>query len=603
MRSLVKILLVVLLTAAVLLGAYFAYLRVMVENQNKTVEIAVDYAELDRAGIPLSELRNLGIPSIAVLEETPLAGTLNGDFYFSSGNGILSAAKMVPPEIEKYRSKKMILKDRCYILAENPVVRKRIANNLLAAVTNKELKFLGGNVIEINRRESEVKNLGIGFSEKTIKKLSQFHVIPRLMNRPGDNIEKKIKLLAGFDTIIFEGEEVVGFPGRIKETAQSLTKSNLTYGYIEIINQLGSDQLKKLVGKKIVKVHSIGQDEMRKVNQEKAVERFTRAVKERNVRLLYVRPYLTGDNLTYLSTLKTNIEKAGFMIGRASSPQDIILQNWQLMVLGLGVVAATIILLDTFFKLNAVLMLLLLLLGTFIANPQILALLAAVVFPSLSMINAFKRSAPKPVMTVLNVVSETTMGIMILIGLLSGFNFMVGIDTFMGVKLALVIPIAIVGFYFIVRGEDNWVSYQKIKERILFYLNSSVPFSFIILAIVLFGAAYLLLARSGNFILPVSGIETAARGWLENILVVRPRFKEFAIGYPALFIAAALFNSNRKSWLWLLLPIATIAPTSLLNSFSHIHTPLVVSLIRSLNGLWIGVGIGFIISLFIKKQA
>jgi len=52
--------------------------------------------------------------------------------------------------------------------------------------------------------------------------------------------------------------------------------------------------------------------------------------------------------------------------------------------------------------------------------------------------------------------------------------------------------------------------------------------------------------------------------------------------------------------------LGTIAPISILNSFSHIHTPLMVSFARTINGLILGIVIGvlvvFLADLFMKKS-
>ena len=80
-------------------------------------------------------------------------------------------------------------------------------------------------------------------------------------------------------------------------------------------------------------------------------------------------------------------------------------------------------------------------------------------------------------------------------------------------------------------------------------------------------------------------------------MFVRPRTKEFLIGYPALFLAAGYFLRGEKQWLWVLAAIGVIAPISVFNTFSHIHTPLMISLIRTFNGLILGLLIGWVLFL------
>ncbi|MCK5768254.1 MAG: hypothetical protein KAH35_07785, partial [Candidatus Atribacteria bacterium] len=45
--------------------------------------------------------------------------------------------------------------------------------------------------------------------------------------------------------------------------------------------------------------------------------------------------------------------------------------------------------------------------------------------------------------------------------------------------------------------------------------------------------------------------------------------------------------------------IGTIGPVTLINTFCHIHTPFLFSLLRTFNGVWLGLLVGlFVISIF-----
>jgi hypothetical protein len=118
---------------------------------------------------------------------------------------------------------------------------------------------------------------------------------------------------------------------------------------------------------------------------------------------------------------------------------------------------------------------------------------------------------------------------------------------------------------------------------------------------VLLAALALLIARSGNFIIPVPGVEKYFRSWLEIVMSVRPRTKEFLIGYPALMLAAWYFARGERTWLWLLATAGAVASTSVFNTFSHIHTPLLISLVRTLNALVLGVLIGLVACLIADR--
>jgi len=100
--------------------------------------------------------------------------------------------------------------------------------------------------------------------------------------------------------------------------------------------------------------------------------------------------------------------------------------------------------------------------------------------------------------------------------------------------------------------------------------------------------------RSGNFPL-ITGpkqLEFQARDTLEEILPVRPRVKEFLIGYPCLLLAGACPALAFGSLEVPLVLMGTAAGVSAVNSFCHIHSPVALSVFRGLMGLMAGVPIG-----------
>jgi len=225
-----------------------------------------------------------------------------------------------------------------------------------------------------------------------------------------------------------------------------------------------------------------------------------------------------------------------------------------------------------------------------------LAFLAAVAVPSYAVISQYSRKNKifsssniiiNSIYLALNVVAECAVGIFLILGLLANTNFMMGANSFAGVKLALVLPILIIAAYFV----------PKSKEKITNLLNQKIPFYYIIVALALIFVLGVFLARSGNFTLPVPEAEKIARSALETVLGVRPRTKEFLIGYPFLIIAGILFLKEKKDWLWLFLAVGAVGPISLINSFSHIHTPIVISVLRSINGLALGLIFGAVVGM------
>ena len=87
--------------------------------------------------------------------------------------------------------------------------------------------------------------------------------------------------------------------------------------------------------------------------------------------------------------------------------------------------------------------------------------------------------------------------------------------------------------------------------------------------------------------------ELALRSWL-NELFVRPRFKELA-GHTLAVVA--LLVRGLPAWLRAgLLTAGVVAQATILNSFSHFHTPLVISLQRTVIALVLGFAAGLLLS-------
>jgi len=76
---------------------------------------------------------------------------------------------------------------------------------------------------------------------------------------------------------------------------------------------------------------------------------------------------------------------------------------------------------------------------------------------------------------------------------------------------------------------------------------------------------------------------------------VRPRTKEFLIGHPALVIGAWMLLTGRMRFLPLAMFLATIGQVSIVNTFCHLHSPLLVSLQRTGWGILLGVGLGLLV--------
>ncbi|MFA6549375.1 MAG: DUF5693 family protein, partial [Candidatus Margulisiibacteriota bacterium] len=365
-------LLIAVLAAAVILGGWLGIRRYAIEIQDRTVELCVDLKDIKKIaaferkplGAVMEEIKEIGISSIGLFEETLPDASAQGEIYYAQGAGILRLGEQ-NQNFRSLISRNLIKPNKTYLYVPINTVRERFFNLLKLAIGEDNVGYADNSVIEVNAAEEELRSLGLGISEIQKEALTQkgFRIIPRVWNDPRwdrKNIEAKINTLNGYNVIIFDGEEILGYPDAIHTLAASMQKNGIKYGCVEIVKQDGDLSLKRLLGQGIVRVHSVPEDELKKISKDEAITRFTRAARERKIRLFYIRPFLPPQagnnpiayNLDYLSQVKTGIEKAGFTIGSVENPSTIRLEGWALVILGMGVVVAALFLTNYYYALS-----------------------------------------------------------------------------------------------------------------------------------------------------------------------------------------------------------------------------------------------------------
>ena len=103
-----------------------------------------------------------------------------------------------------------------------------------------------------------------------------------------------------------------------------------------------------------------------------------------------------------------------------------------------------------------------------------------------------------------------------------------------------------------------------------------------------------IIMRRGNFpLVSATKYELALRAWLAG-LFVRPRFKEM---FGHTIAVLGLTNKTWPAWIkGIGLTAGVIAQGTIMNSFSHYHTPFVISLQRTLIALLIGLAFGLVLT-------
>ncbi|MDO4753940.1 MAG: DUF5693 family protein, partial [Bacillota bacterium] len=231
---------------------------------------------------------------------------------------------------------------------------------------------------------------------------------------------------------------------------------------------------------------------------------------------------------------------------------------------------------------------------------QFYALLATVAFATLSVVYLMKRvryylhrqteksccykSLLKAAAELLVCIVISLAGAVFVVVLYGSSNYLFEFSKFVGVKASQMMPLLLtILLYFSVIGmngayrpeETPWSQVRDVLQR-----NVKV-WQMLLLAGVA-GILAIMTLRSGH----TSNIEPPSfelwfRNLLELITPARPRTKAIFLGFPALLILIVLADKKyfRSSYILFLLA-ATIGQANILNSFSHIRTPLLVSLYR-----------------------
>lgn len=173
--------------------------------------------------------------------------------------------------------------------------------------------------------------------------------------------------------------------------------------------------------------------------------------------------------------------------------------------------------------------------------------------------------------------------------LLGGIEFYTSVRFFYGVKISLLLPILVAAMNAYLIYHRETVSLKELPKAFWNWIKQINQWILIpaFVAVLLIVAYYLIRSGKSNLILP---LEDNFRKWLTDVFYIRPRFKEFLLGYPAfsLFLYFAV-TKVKTEWKIIAGICATILFTSILNTFCHTFTAVTVSLLRVVNGLLCGI--------------
>ncbi|HEX7058111.1 MAG TPA: DUF5693 family protein [Bacilli bacterium] len=634
----------VIVLAGVVAALPLAANRMAIERSTDTVEFVFDYRDLlqisqfepdPRAFVAseLAKMQQIGIQALALYESTLEDFRLSGEIsLYSAREAALLAGTAVSPT---NNSTYVLFSDAHSAKSLTPVIESGFADYGVQVqpwtVANRP-----GLKIPLPFDESVMKPLEPDPIALNALHEKGFDIVPRLSdNRPfnRDRMEKMLAQFAqnGVKWVIFSGDRVTGYTDHAVPAMASLMQK---YGIGEVIiepvsiktPQSGSGELAYLTDYRVIRLHSVLEGEAGQP-ADRLADRYILAAKDRNIRMIYLNAEASRnpdkaeftnpldnlyDSLTGPDGAIKRLQAAGFHIGQAD-PLQATDPSWQKplrLVVVVGAVALIALALAEFFPSLFLALFALGLLGAaglVVVAPglllQALALgvgVCAATLAAIKAIQALRRSRPAteqippPIVRIRRATGLLIMasaislsGVALIVGLLNNVVYMLQIQQFRGVSLLHMLPIAAVLLYLLFFADGFRFSQAVAQARVILTANIKVWWA---LAAMIAGAGLLYyMSRTGNAG-QTSEWERMLRSFLENTLYVRPRTKEFLFAHP-LFVLGAYAAVKYPKALYLFVA-GVIGQLSIVDTFAHIHTPLVISLIRVGYGVLFGAIIG-----------
>ena len=428
-----------------------------------------------------------------------------------------------------------------------------------------------------------------------------------------DSMKTTRQILTDYPQIVMaapSGETAIGYPD-MKPLASLLKEHSVSVAQIEFSRQLGAPQLDWLAFPNIVPLHSVTNKELaaRRISRQTLHERLVRAAVERSVRILVLRPAVSGNVASSLTSfgqevesLANTLKSRGLEIGwpkplfeeRATWRMNFIsafacsmvfvlsLARYVKRLNGLdknrinGTDIALFVFLSCVTSLAA---------WKIPACARLLGAFSAVFVVTEASLLAMD-NVKRCYVALLEGFLFATAGGLAIAALFSEPVYMFRLMSFSGVKLTLMLPPLLVLLHDMRR---------RVHPESLSELLSRPPiWGELVLGVAMFSLLALILFRSDN-VQFIPGIEARIRQSLEQLLIARPRTREVFIGYPSVLLYAfAVYRGLWVRYRELLRIGAVLGFSSVVNSFCHYHTPLMTTLLREFHGLWAGIALGLL---------
>ena len=594
-----------------------------------------------------------GITSLAVYETTLERLEEKGLLQVVGGNEILHKKAMgleIPSAFLQLVDFGKIKKDEVYIISPKNNDILEVESDLKERFSDDRISILredSPRIIAVKGDYKFVKEQHLGLLSSDLRDVARngFSVVVRPTNYKSvtkENINSVFarldKAKVDYSAMLFSSSEVLGYPHEMETVAQNLLSRKITLGMTEHPLQLQFDkqeglvELGELVDYNVARLYVIDKTEQEKrLDVPQAVRRWALTDEERNVRMNFLRAFkeatpgktLLETNLEYVSLVRDSVAKRDFLMGPAAIFEKHFPNKIFFIPLFFGAAAAGVFYLASLTNyLNEKRQVLLTLTSAgllsilFFATNSVLirqafAFLSAVIFPTIAIMWQMRNWEKLPrvksanLFTVLFKTSWQLVATVLLSliggayvsGILGDTRFFLEIDIYRGVKLTFLMPLLLVSLIYL-----KWykVLGPKVENEsgLIAQLRELMNYPLYVKTVLLMGigavVAYIFIGRTGHTAgLPVPGLEVKMRVFLEEVMYARPREKEFLVGHPSFFLAALAAWRNWPHLVhYSLVMGATIGQGCLVETFAHMRTPVIMSFVRAIDGLFMGLVIG-----------
>ncbi|ASK62138.1 hypothetical protein CFK37_08150 [Virgibacillus phasianinus] len=601
------------------------YDRWKTEFENNTYELSTPYQEIYNLTIDspismnkaLSSLKQAGLNTVSLSPVTLDQWDKQDIVEIYGQEELEKMLKFSNIKDDDYQQKQ----DGFYItVPKNSTYIKQIKKSfdpIEVTINNQSLYF-------IPDEDGTLRHANMGYNKEAIKlvKKHDLNYILRVENvnetkdgvvtnsaRNEHTMEQLINLKSeDAPNILFSGQEVIGYPDlqNAKTWANQLNEVGYQFYSIEFANQMGLPSIAKETNYDFIRLHSM---RLGTESAEESVDRAVRAIKERNIRSIFFHfpneePVESLAAATGFLDAVTENMPGSFNAGSPEPFREVYTPLWiKAAVLLAGILftyLAASIIENKKIRLAAPIFMFLLALASFAIHNLIVikafALIIAIITPIYAVISSSDGTTTIRNITFryLRAIGISFAGIAIVTGLLNGNAFITGFELFRGVKLVYVIPILFLALYILFSKRFGFMN----AKEVITVLRSPVKYWHIISLMIIGFVIFYYISRTGNAG-SVSEIELLIRHKLEEYLYVRPRTKEFLIGFPLYILALYTMGVNKK-WGKFLLILGVIGFLSIMNTFTHFHIPLHISLLRTAYSIVIGYILGIFLIYLVK---